>query len=246
MNKHNHARQALGAVLSLLLIAGIAACSAATATGVPATTTASEANGGANGTPVPGEFQMPPLTRLAYGTLALEDSAEAVTAEQAASLLPLWQAVQALGQSDTTAEAELTALENQIERSYTPEQVSAIDAILASGQNLQDLMAELGLDFGGPGNFGNGTPAPDFTPGAGGFGDGGGPFFGDGGPPGDGGGGGGFGGGPGGGGFNPQDLDPDQLATLQAGRGTFGGRGNNVPPPVMAALLALLETRSGG
>jgi hypothetical protein len=42
----------------------------------------------------PGEMQIPVESKLAYGTLQLEGSDLAVTAEQAAQLLPLWQQVQ--------------------------------------------------------------------------------------------------------------------------------------------------------
>jgi hypothetical protein len=220
----------------LLLILIIVACSAA----APATTPAATGNTSAQGTPVPGGFEMPPLTRLVYGTLALEDTDEAVSPEQAATLLPLWQAIQALSASDTTAEAEMAALQNQLKAAYRLEQIAVIEAMPLGAEDIQAIMEDLGLEFG---NFGDITPPADFTPGAGGgyFGDGppGGGGFGGDGPPG----GGGFGGA---GGFNPQNLSPDELATLQAARagGGRGGLGARLPAPLLTALVQLLETRA--
>ena len=60
--------------------------------------------------------------QLALGTLKLEGTANAITAEQAKSLLPLWQAIVALSGTTTTAEAELTAVQNQIVTALTPAQ----------------------------------------------------------------------------------------------------------------------------
>ena len=60
--------------------------------------------------------------QLALGTLKLEGTANAITAEQAKALLPLWQAVVALSGTTTTAEAELTAVQNQIAEALQPAQ----------------------------------------------------------------------------------------------------------------------------
>ena len=44
---------------------------------------------------------------LALGTFKLEGTEQAVTAEQSANLLPLWQVYQSLTASDTAAQAEI-------------------------------------------------------------------------------------------------------------------------------------------
>jgi len=66
--------------------------------------------------------------QLALGLLKLEGTANAVTAEQAKALLPLWQAIVALSGTSTTAEAELTAVQNQIVEALQPAQLQAIGA----------------------------------------------------------------------------------------------------------------------
>ena len=45
--------------------------------------------------------------QLAIGTLLLEETAYAVTAEKAAELLPLWQAAQTLSDSGSAARVEM-------------------------------------------------------------------------------------------------------------------------------------------
>lgn len=234
-------RTIVATTLAAALVALLAACSGAAAN---STTETSGETVAANTTPVPGGFQMSALTQLLLGTFELEDTDQAVTAEQAQTLLPLWQAVQALGQSDTTAEAEMAAVEQQIQDAYTAEQISAIEALALSPDDMRAIMDDLGLTIG---NFANGTPPPNVTPGAGGFD--GGPFGG--GPPPDGGFVGGPGGGPGGGGadggFNPQDLSPEAQATFEARRAESGaGRGGaGLPGPLLSALIELLQTRAG-
>jgi len=75
--------------------------------------------------------------QLMLGTLRLEETEQAVTAEQAKVLLPLWQALQG---SALKAEAERSAVYAQIEATMTPAQLEAIAAMqltqeaLAQGQ----------------------------------------------------------------------------------------------------------------
>ena len=51
---------------------------------------------------------------LILGTLKLEDTDQAITADQASELLVLWKAMRVLSSSDTTSQAELDALFQQI------------------------------------------------------------------------------------------------------------------------------------
>jgi hypothetical protein len=83
--------------------------------------------------------------QLALGTLKLEGTANAVTAEQAKALLPLWQAIVALSGTSTTAEAELTAVQNQIVEALQPAQLQAIGALQLTTADLNAFYAEKGI-----------------------------------------------------------------------------------------------------
>lgn len=93
--------------------------------------------------------------QLALGTLKLEGTANAVTAEQAKALLPLWQAVVALSGTTTTAEAELTAVQNQIAEALQPAQLQAIGALQLTTAQLNAFYAEKGIVMP--------TPVPGIT-----------------------------------------------------------------------------------
>ena len=64
--------------------------------------------------------------QLALGTIILEDGSLAVDAAQAADLLPLWRAVQSMTASGTAADAEITAVLNQIQAGMTTKQIAGI------------------------------------------------------------------------------------------------------------------------
>lgn len=83
--------------------------------------------------------------QLAFGTLRLAGTAEAVGPEQAQALLPLWQAIVALSGSATTAEAELTAVQNQIVEAMAPAQLQAIAALQITNADLSAFYAEKGI-----------------------------------------------------------------------------------------------------
>ncbi len=83
--------------------------------------------------------------QLALGTLKLEGTANAITAEQAKALLPLWQALVALSGTTTTAEAELTAVQNQIAEALQPAQLQAIGALQLTTTQLNAFYAEKGI-----------------------------------------------------------------------------------------------------
>ncbi len=189
----------------------------------------------------PSTGELPATTRLVIGTLKLDETEYAVTAEQAAELLPLWQVYQSLSASDTAAQEEIDALIEQIEETMTPEQAEAIAAMQLTQEDVFAVMQEQGLTFGPE----NGAELPQGGGEGGGFA-----------PPGDGGfappGGGAPGGGGGGGGFpggNGQGLSPDQIATAQAAReaGGAGGPGgfNRTPAPLIEALIKSLKDKAG-
>jgi len=96
-------------------------------------------------------------SRLILGTMRLEETEHAVTPEQAATLLPLWQALQ----GGVTAQAEVSALMKQIQETMTAEQLDAIAAMRLTQENMQTWMQEQGLGMGGgPGQPGGGQGQP--------------------------------------------------------------------------------------
>jgi hypothetical protein len=146
------------AILALLL----AACGGAPATGeTPAAPAAGQA-----GTPEPGtsatlnEDYADALSlrnQLALGTMRLEGTPDAVTAEQAGRLLPLWQALKTLSASTTSAPEETEALQTQIVASLSEAQVAAIASLQLTNADLQAYLVEIGVSE-------IRTPEPGVTP----------------------------------------------------------------------------------
>lgn len=226
--------------ISVLLVLGLAACGAGgTTTG--GASTATEPSGASQGS-APGKLStsysgaLPVIGQLAAGTLSLEGGELAVSAEQAAALVPLWQAYRALSQSDTTASAELEALTNQIIETMTSAQIDAINAMQLKQADLGSLMDRLGLR---PALAADATPGAGFTRGEG-FAQG---FAG---PPPQGGPGEGgfvFSGGFEGGGGPGLSLNPG--ATPQAARTPRAGGNSRQTLFLIEPLLRMLQERAG-
>lgn len=83
--------------------------------------------------------------QLAFGTIKLEGTANAVTPEQAKTLIPFWQAIIALSGDETTASEELTAVQDQIVSALTAEQLQAIAAMQLTNADLSAFYAEYGV-----------------------------------------------------------------------------------------------------
>lgn len=118
--------------------------------------------------------------KTAMGIIALEDTDQAVTVDQAKVLLPLYKAVKALGASATTAPAELEALYSQIRENLDSSQIQTIDNLDVSSQTIQAVLTKYGAisdglasegsrsttrsssngGFGGPGGPGGGPGGP--------------------------------------------------------------------------------------
>ena len=194
------------------------------------------------------DFQnaLPISAQLGFGTLLLENSDYAVNPAQAVELLPLWKAARSLSESETVAEAEMEAVFNQIEDTMTSEQIAFIADMQLTGEEMAQLMEELGISFGfGDGaRFGNLTPEQQATAQAaresgegfpgGGFPGGG--FPGGGNPGGQGQGGfQGFGGG---------NLTPEQQETAEARRAERGNIGARFALVFVDPLIELLEERA--
>lgn len=115
---------------------------------------------------------LPAATQLIVGIFKLEGTGQAVTAEQAKGLLPLWQVYQDLLTSDTAAQEEIDALVEQVQETMTAEQIQAITDMNLTQQDIFALMQEKGLgasqrsssssgnSAGNGDNFGGGGFAP--------------------------------------------------------------------------------------
>jgi hypothetical protein len=93
--------------------------------------------------------------QLAYGTIKLEGTTNAVTSAQAKTLLPLWQVIlTSSGASDVITE-EITAVQNQIAEAMSPAQLQTIGAMKITNATLSTFYAERGVTLP--------TPAPNVT-----------------------------------------------------------------------------------
>jgi len=219
-------------VLMLALILALTACNGNTAS-------AQQANSNQT-TNTPAE--LPLASKLVIGSFKLEGTGNAITAEQAAQLLPLWEVYVQLTSSDTAAQQEITALAQQIEETMTTEQMTAINAMNLTQQDVFTVMQEQGVQLSnrqqtqGSSSQQSGN---NFGPPSGGSGEFVRPE------------GGGQGGGPGGGsgGFSGgQNISPEQIATAQARRSENGGGGgfqlNSTPSQLVEALIKLLQEKT--
>jgi hypothetical protein len=94
-------------------------------------------------------------SQLAYGIIQLGGTPNAVSAEQAKTLIPLWQAVISLSGDETTASQELTAVQDQITLTLTAEQLKAIAAMQITNAKLNEFYAQYGISLP--------TPVPGVT-----------------------------------------------------------------------------------
>lgn len=94
-------------------------------------------------------------SQLAYGTLKLAGTPNAVTPEQAKTLIPLWQAVISLSGDTTTATEELTAVQDQITAAMTNDQLQAIAGMQITNAGLNEFYAQYGITLP--------TPVPGVT-----------------------------------------------------------------------------------
>ena len=178
---------------------------------------------------------LPADTQLIIRPLKLEDTTQAVPAEQAAELLPLWQTLQVLSDSDTAADQEKEALIAQIQETMTDEQMQAITAMNLTREDMFAIMQEQGMATGA-GSQNNGSQSGSSSSNSGGgFGPGSGSMpvppdggFPDGGP--------GFGGG-------GQTMSEDQIATAQASRQAASG--NTIPAALVNTLIEFLQEKAG-
>jgi hypothetical protein len=94
-------------------------------------TVGSVSNGGA-----PTGSELPAQTKLILGIINLEETENAVTAEQAKELVPMFYVLQDLNESDTAAQEEIDGLTEQIQETLTDEQAQAVEAMTLSRQDM--------------------------------------------------------------------------------------------------------------
>ena len=96
--------------------------------------------------------------QLAMGTLELNQGELAVSAEQAKTLIPLWQALRSTQQASGTAQAEVNALLTQIEAAMTPEQLQSIASKKLTFTDMQEWATVNGITMSsGGGQPGQGS-----------------------------------------------------------------------------------------
>jgi hypothetical protein len=137
----------------VILGLGLAACS-----GKSNQSTSTDSTAGTTGTQA--DSSLSKVNMLLVGSLKLEDTDQAIDVDEAAKLLPLWQAYRSLSNSQTSAEAEVEALLKQIQSTMTADQVLAIQDMNLTATDMLDLMQSMGGSMGP-----RGTPNPESTPG---------------------------------------------------------------------------------
>ncbi|MBI5353655.1 MAG: hypothetical protein HZB50_13520 [Chloroflexi bacterium] len=91
--------------------------------------------------------------QLALGTLELIQTESTISAEQAQTLLPLWQALRSTQQAAGTAQAEVNALLTQIEAAMTPEQLQSIASMKLTFTDMQEWATANGITMGSGGGI---------------------------------------------------------------------------------------------
>jgi hypothetical protein len=137
------------ALLTLVALIALSACSSAPAAPVASTTAQDTYTSSALDTSYEGALAV--RNQLALGTLQLDGTPNAITADQAKTLLTLWQALRATTQSGTSAQAEVNALLTQIEGALTAKQLAAIKDLKLTQTAFQQWAAANGITMGAGG-----------------------------------------------------------------------------------------------
>ena len=105
-------------IMALLL----SACGTASTSNVSASTTKTKSFAG--------------QAELIVGILKLEGTDQAVTTKQASELLPLWEMMKVLANSDTSAQVEIDATFREVNETLAPSQLQAIKAMKLTAQDV--------------------------------------------------------------------------------------------------------------
>ena len=106
---------------------------------------------------------IPLETKLMIGSVKLDETDHVIDAEQASNLIPLWKALRSLASSDTTAEAEVNAVINQIQDTMTTDQLALIDEMELTMGDMGSVFGILGIENTFGGRFGDITPEMQAT-----------------------------------------------------------------------------------
>lgn len=87
-------------------------------------------------------------SELAAGTIKLQETDSAVSADQAGELLTLWLAYKEVANSDTASDQELAALVTQINSAMTAEQISSIESMNLTSTEMEALTGASNTDTG--------------------------------------------------------------------------------------------------
>ena len=150
---------AFPSIFIIVLSLALAACSGSNANLVTISTLDTSNSGAVQGTPnpsAPGAGALTAGDKLAVGTLKLEGTDLAVTADEAKQLLPLWQQVKTLSADSSTTTDQIQAVYDQISSAMTPDQVQTIEAMTINQADLHALMTSLGIQI---------TPGAGLNPG---------------------------------------------------------------------------------
>jgi hypothetical protein len=109
------------------------------------------------------ENTLPVETQLILGTLLLEGTDEAVDAEQAAVLLPLWEKWHDLNRSNAATAEDRNALMEEIQAAMTPDQLEAINAMQLTQADVEAIMAEAAQSLPTPAGGNGSNPFSDGT-----------------------------------------------------------------------------------
>ncbi|MEA3335476.1 MAG: hypothetical protein U9R25_06160 [Chloroflexota bacterium] len=107
--------------------------------------------------------------QIILGTLRLEGTGDAVTADQAKTLLPFWQAYRSLTESGNAAVEETEAVQDQILDAMIPGQIAAIAVMKLTNDDLQTYYVEIGVkdpvdESATPNPDTTGVPMKDLSP----------------------------------------------------------------------------------
>jgi hypothetical protein len=173
-------------------------------------------------------------SKLALGTIKLENTKLAVDPKMAANLIPLWQLLFQLNSSSSSAPQEVTAVVDQIHATMTPEQINTINSMTLTQADIFSVFQQQG-QANGSGTTGSGSAGP-------GGGNRGGGFVFAGGPGGGGPGGGGFGGGFSAGGAAGGASTTTQATALTAAQAAQA-RQNAISGLLINQVIRLLQTK---
>ena len=223
-------------IVSILILAMLAACSGEVTQSEISTNSGkvsqSDTSADIDRQTDPVAGAMSPEMQLIVGTFLLEDTELAVDAEQAEELLLLWTILRSLTDGDTASSVERDALVNQISETMSIEQLTTIDAMEITNEDLTALAEKLGIETNVGRQGFSGTPNPEMAGQV---------------PSGEGsvsgmGRGGGTGGGASGG-QSMEGLTPEQIATAQAMPSQRSGIPNRSSVIYMDELIFLLESK---